>query len=150
MLQGLIHLVLSRSQASEQVHPVRHDKFGCLGRSRSSEVCRKIAQGVIRLMSDGRDDGRHCRRDGPHHPFVVKSPQFFDTAAAPSDDHHIHTTRSIQQLDPPNDLLRCFVPLDLRRKKQNRNSRMAASRHRHNIPDRCACRRGHHAYRPGQ
>ena len=58
------------------------DEFGRARRRRRVDVGRKIAQLLIDVMADGRDNRMPCVHDGPHDALVAEDEEIFERTAA--------------------------------------------------------------------
>src|SRR6202040_2945773 len=83
---------------------VGYDAFGGVGRGGCAKVGDEVAQGVVRFVADGADDGGGARRDRAAQRLVGERQQVLDAAAAAGDDDHVSGGVAIQLAQCLNDL----------------------------------------------
>jgi len=96
------------TQKVDRSHPfyggVGYDAFGGVGRGGRAKVGHEVAQGVVRFVADGADDGGGARRDRAAQRLVGERQQVLDAAATAGDDDHVDGGVAIQLAQCLDDL----------------------------------------------
>ena len=109
--QALGHTFPASLQGPQQFRHVRYGDFRRIGRRRCPPVGHKVADGHVRLMPHGGDDGDLRVIDGPGHPLIVEGPQVLQRASAAAGDEHIRQVVAVCIADGAHDLRRCLHSL---------------------------------------
>src|SRR6266702_1561484 len=64
-----------------------------------AEIADEIADGEIRLMSDGADDGDEAGEDRSGERLIVEGGEIFDVTSTARDNNHIDIFRCVEKLD---------------------------------------------------
>lgn len=80
---------LQALQALAQAAGIRCQQLGGRGGRRRANVGDEVADGHIRLVADGADDGGLAGGDGAGHGLFVEAPEVFEGAAAPGQDERV-------------------------------------------------------------
>ena len=100
-----------------------------MARRRAAHVRCKVAQRIIRFMTDGRHDWRLAVIHRFDNGAVIKAPQVFSATTATADDDKLYVRILIGSSDAFRNLWRCLFALYRHRKELKLHQRIATGRY---------------------
>jgi hypothetical protein len=140
--------------ALENGDRIRRDEFRSRAGSRRPEVCDKVGDGEVDLMTDGADDGNRRGRDRPRNDLFIELPEILEATSSACDDDDVDYSEvrvSGRELrDGLGNLSGSSLALDSDGRDYNGESRMTAMENIQKILQGGARWRSHHADAAGK